>query len=254
MVENIDTRPGYRVFAAVVEMRGPRLSDVANSCGLPTSRTRLILNGLVASGLVDEFVRRFYVAEGGVAKVARHNRNHVQSVKRLITSAPTSGETNAPILDKRDKAVNQAHLRFQLQGFGVGDGRRMGIGGLRDPKLWFPDLWVNIRADIVAVPFVLHAVLVDPSTRSNSAVKTILRDFRSAAIRDPKEHPLLVIVRDEAAAKLFERVGDDLNMMVATHGAFLTGDHSGPGSVWRYRGQIADVDRLARLTLDKPLT
>ena len=244
----IDTRPGYRVFAAVTAMRGPRLSDVARSCGLPTSRTRRILNEMLASGLVHEVGQRFYVANDGFTAIARHDRNHYQSVRGSVLQAPASGKTKTPMLEKRDKAVNQVYLRFQDDGCDVADGRRMGIGGLRDQAPWFPDLWVDIPADARNDTMVLHAVLVDPSTRSESAVKAILREFRSAKNRDPQEPPLLVIARDETAAELFQLVGDDLTMMVATYGVLLKGDHSGPGSVWRYCGQVADVNNLAQLT------
>ena len=247
----IDTKPSYRVFSAITEMHGPQLSDLADCCRLPRSDTRRILNKLIASGLVQEVQRRFYATNGGVAEVARHNRSHFQSVKRLIASAPASGRTNTPILDKRDRAVNQAHRHFQAEGFGVYNGRRMGIGLLGQ---WFPDLWVNIRAESVGHKPVWHAVLVDPSTRSLNAIKTILRDYRSAWILDPEEFPLLVIARDEVAAEHFRQAGDDLTVMIAPYKAFLKGPHSGPDSVWRYRGQVADVNRLAEIMLFRQST
>ena len=254
MVKDIYAKPFYRVFFTIAEMRGPRLKDVADCCRLPRSRTRQILNRLIASGLVQEDRMRFYATKDGITEIARHSRNRFQSVKGLVSPAPASGQAKAPILDKRETAVNQVHRHFKLSGFAVADGRRMGIGALNDPTPWFPDLWVSIPAEPVSHKAVLNAVLVEPSTRSDSAAKTIIRDYRSANIHDPQEHPLLVIARDEAAADLFWRAGDDLIMMVAAYVAFRKGPHSGPASVWRYRGQVADVNRLAQLTLTIPLT
>ena len=250
----VDTRPGYRVFCAVAEMRGPRLSDVARSCGLPTSRTRRILNVMLKTGLVCAANRRFYLTGRGVATVARQNRRHHQSVRPLVTQAPASGGTPAPVLEKRDTAINRVHQRFQSEGFRVGDGRRLGIGPLTSLRPCFPDLWVEIALDVDRGPFVLHAVLVDPSVESESAIKTRLRDFRGAYLTDPEERPLLVIARNETAAERFWRAGDELVMMVAMYGEFLKGDLSGPNSVWLYRGQRADVDRLALLVLSRAST
>ncbi len=249
----IDTRPGYRVFCAVAGMRGPLLSDVARFCGLPPSRTRQILNEMLETGLVCAVNRRLYLTDQGAAALARQNRIHHQSVRPLVTRAPASGTTPAPVLQKRDASINQVHQRFQGEGFRVRDGRRLGIGPLRYLPPWFPDLWVEIALDVDRGPFVLHAVLVDPSVESESAIKTRLRDFRSAYLMDPEERPLLVIARNETAAERFWRAGDELVMMVATYGAFLKGDLSGPNSVWRYRGEWADVDRLALLALNRPL-
>ena len=245
MAAVIDTKPGYRVFAAVTAMRGPRLSDLASACRLPASVTRQILDRLLASGSVHEVDQRYYVSKVGFTAIARHNRSHHQSVKPRVTQAPVSNKTKAPVIEKRDKAVNLVYRRFQEDGLDVWDGRRMGVGALTDTAPWFPDLWVNIRADAGRHRFVLRAVLVEPSTHSESAVKIILRVFRSAQKEDPQKPPLLVIARDEAGAELFQRVGDELVMMVATYGEFLKGDLSGPNSVWLYRGQRADVDRLA---------
>lgn len=254
MAAVIDTKPGYRVFAAVTAMRGPRLSDLASICRLPTSVTRQILDRLLASGWVHEVDQRYYVSKDGFTAIARHNRNHHQSVKPRVTQAPVSNKTKALVIEKRDKAINLVYRRFQEDGLDVWDGRRMGVGALTDSAPWFPDLWVNIRADAGRHRFVLHAVLVEPSAHSESAVKTRLRDFRTAYLMDPEERPLLVVARNETAAERFWRAGDELVMMVATYGEFLKGDLSGPNSVWRYRGERADVDRLALLVLNRPLT
>ena len=254
MAKIIDSIPGYRVFSAVTDMRGPRLSEVADCCRLPPSRTRRILNELIASGLAQEVQDRFYATKAGIAKVARHNRSHFQSVKRLIASVPASGRTNTPILDKRDRAVNQAHRRFQAEGFGVYNGRRMGIGRFGNSRPWYPDLWVDIQAEPVSCQAVLHAVLVDPSTQLPSAIKTILRDCRNAWELGQEEFPLLVLARDEAAAEHFRPAGDDLTVMIAPYRAFLKGPHSGPDSIWRYRSQVADVNHLAQLMVSGPST
>ena len=43
MTAVIDTKPGYRVFCEVAAQHGPKLSDLARTCGLPRSRTKKIL-------------------------------------------------------------------------------------------------------------------------------------------------------------------------------------------------------------------
>ena len=50
MTAVIDTKPGYRVFCEMAAQRGPRLSDLARTCGLPRSRIKEILKELIESG------------------------------------------------------------------------------------------------------------------------------------------------------------------------------------------------------------
>lgn len=245
MTAFIDTKPGYRVFCEVDAQHGPRLSDLASSCGLPGSRTKKILTQLIESGDVRVVDKRFYLAGGGINRIARYNRSHHQAVTKSITPAPAPGGAKSVILDKHDDAVNKVVRRFQDKGFDVWDGRRMGIGAVADPELWFPDLWVNI--DALRDRSVLHAVRVDPSTQSGNPAKEIVRDYRRAASRDPVDRPLLLIARDAAAAELFGRAGDDLYMMVTHLGEFFDGNDYGRRSELRYDGRVWDIRHLARM-------
>ena len=85
MTAVIDTKPGYRVFCEVVAQRGPRLSDLARTCGLPRSRTKEILNELIESGDVRCVDKRYYVRNNGITRIAHHNLNYYQTVSSVVT-------------------------------------------------------------------------------------------------------------------------------------------------------------------------
>ena len=245
MTAFIDTKPGYRVFCEVAAQRGPRLSGLARSCGLPRSLTRQILDEQILAKEVCEVDKRFYLDDGGITFIARHNQNRHQTVRKSITLAPAPDEAHSAIQEKHDGAVNKVLRRFRNKGFDVWDGRRMGIGAVEDPKPWFPDLWVNIHA--VRDQFILHAVRVDPSTRCETRAKEIIREYRRAASSDPVRRPLLLIARDAAVADLFGRAGDDLDMMVTHLREFFDGDHPDHRTQWLYHGKVWGIYDLARM-------
>ena len=227
MATVIDTRPGYRVFCEVVAQRGPRSSALAEICGLAPSETRKILKELVASGHICEFEKRYYVDNHGAATVARHNRNHFQTVKSRITNAPTPGDANGPMQEKRDQAVNEVYRKLRRQEQMVWNGRRKGIGGMGNTEPWYPDLWtVNPEGPS---PDMLVAVLVEPSAVAESAIKSILHDYRSAVGRNPDAEDLKVFAKDETAAERFRAIGDDLRIKVKVLSDFLREPESTEG-------------------------
>ena len=85
MTAVIDTKPGYRVFCEVAAQRGPKLSDLARTSGLPRSRTKEMLKEVIESGDVRCVDTRYYVGNNGITKIAHHSMNYYQTVSSVVT-------------------------------------------------------------------------------------------------------------------------------------------------------------------------
>ena len=234
MTAFIDTKPGYRVFCEVVAQRGPRLSDLERSCGLPRSRIKEILKELIESGDARCVDKRYYVHNNGITKVAHHNMNYYQTVSSVVTHAPDTGGPNAPIVEKRYNAVNRVYGRLKAEDCDVLNGRRMAVGGSNNPEPWFPDLWVVVRGTHVRP--VLSPVLIDSSTQRENVIKEILREYRGAISGDPHDWTLFVVAKNQKVVESFLSIGDDLDIRATTLRACLTGDLFGPCHVWQTTG------------------
>ena len=238
MTAVIDTKTGYRVFCEVVAQRGPRLSDLARTCGLPRSRTKEILNELIESGDVHVVDNRYYVRNNGITRIAHHNMNYYQTVSSVVTHAPSTAVRNSPIVEKRYNAVNRVYARFKADRYGVFNGRRMAVGGTNCPEPWFPDLWIVVPG-IRNLP-VISPVMVDPSTQCGNVIKEILRGYRRAKSGDPHDWTLFVVAKNQKVVESFLFIGDDLNIKATTLRDCLTGDLDGPDSVWLTLGWMDD--------------
>ena len=239
-----ESRPHYRVFSEIIARRGARVTELASACGTSNSNARKTINDLIDADHVRRVGALHYVSDGGVEYAAAHSGIGTEEMKRSVSLAPRRGALPSTVRTKRVKAISEMDKRFRQSGFEVFDGRRMGIGRPADKQPWHPDLWVPIPAS--GRRPVWHAVLVDPSTQADSTIREILRNYRSAARRDPDNRPLLVVCRDDAVAQLFDEIGDDLAMMVAICGDCLNGPFSGSESIWRFRGGVEGIDFLAK--------
>ena len=244
MTAVIDTKPGYRVFCEMAAQRGPRLSDLARTCGLPRSRIKEILKELIESGDVRCVDKRYYVRNNGITRIAHHNMNYYQTVSSVVTHAPGTAVRNSPIVEKRYNAVNRVYARFKADRYGVLNGRRMAIGGANSPEPWFPDLWIVVPG-IRNLP-VISPVLVHPSTQCENVIKEILREYRLAISGDPHDWTLFVVAKNQKVVESFLFIGDDLNIRATTLRACLTGDLDGPDSVWIKLGWIADPGMVSQ--------
>lgn len=243
MDEITSTRTHYLMFSEVIARHGVRVSELAVACGTSPNRARLILKDLIGAELVAKAGVLYFASPGGVAYMADHNCIPVREMKNQLTLAPRPGQPPSTVRAKRTTAIGEVRTRFNQAGFQVFDGRRMGVGRLTDKRQWYPDLWVSIPAG--ARKLVWHAVVVDPSTQADSGILETLRGYRHAAQRDRDERPLLVVCRDNAAARRFDELGDDLTMMITTYRACLTGPFYGNGSIWRAWGRVADINFLS---------
>ena len=241
---SICTRPHYRMLSEITESRGARVSELATACGSSKTHARKIINDLIKADLVHRVGGLHYVSDGGVVYLATHSGTTPRDMKGLLTLAPKPRSTIGTARAKRRKAISEIRARFREEGFDVFDGRRMGMGRPTGKQQWHPDLWVPIPGG--ARRSVWHAVVVDPSTQADGVIREFLRSYWYSARRDRDDRALLVVCRDDAAAQLFDEIGDDLNMMVATYRDCLRGQFSGSESVWKSLAGIKDIDFLAK--------
>ena len=243
-VRGPSTRPHYKAFSEIAARHGSRVSEVASALRTSNTHARRLINDLIQANRLGRAGNLLYVSERGVSYLAAHNGIAQKELKGALTVAPKPGELIPTVQEKRRKAINDLRTRFGQVGWEVFDGRRMGVGRPTDKRQWYPDLWVRIPA--AQGKYVWNAVLVDPSMQADSMIRNVLREIRYATQREKENRALLVVCRDDAAAQLFDEIGDDLAMMVATYRNCLKGSFFGSDSIWRFKGRVEDIDFLSR--------
>ena len=224
--------PTHRVLRAVELV--PLLNQTGYGNFLKANRQAVAkeLTSLKEAGLMKVNGGLYELDNRGHSFVARLDRTSPATVRGRYRTG------NDQPLHKRGLA--RIALKFRQEGIDVAPEWRF-VCNIEDVAQIKPDLWVLIpRGDGT---FAWYAVEYERTARYETQW-AIKQDPYRTFLREKFPVPCLMICETPEAARICEKLGDDLPMLVCTYKYFLKWKFEGEKSIWRHKGSVVDMTYL----------